>query len=94
MIQCIVKHHDERNKNTLLFPTLVLFGMDEILKVEAGRQEVILSKLGMLQEDQNGFIFIPLVTSLSQTEMETRVQTVSGRPLHVRLPSFSSAREK
>lgn len=80
VIECIVEHH--RVKNAFKRPCLVLFGMDEILKVPRKRQKDILQKIASLQESSS-FVFVPFVTSLSQNELKLRVVTECGRDLEV-----------
>lgn len=89
VIQSIVKHHQSRTG--FLGPPLVLFGMDEILKVSVPWQESIVHSLGKLQDDTPDFIFVPLVTSLSESELKMRLVTASGRVIRVnRFPFFLS----
>lgn len=89
VIECIVAHHRIHNVLPQNCKSLVLFGMDEILKIEVERQSEILNRLGALQQSLL-FAFVPLVTSLSQDELEMRVATVSGRPLEVGASAFFS----
>lgn len=87
LIDAVVAHYRANNKAFAASTNkLVLFGLDEPMKLEAYpfAMEAVLLPVAKLQDDcdYDAYEFVPFVTSLSEDVMAKRVKT-SGRQLHV-----------